>query len=504
MTAWVARPCLKLLEEQPPIDTWFCFTVQEEVGLRGAAAALAYALDPDFALVLEGTTAADLAEVTDGKAVCHVRGGVVLPFMDGATIHDAALFELLRDACAKRGIAWQTKTRVSGGTDAGRTSQKQGRGARLCGRRAGAVYPFAVLCGGGIRLRGGAGRCAGISGRPERGRRMSKVFDLWDTVGGAFGPSGREDAVREAIAAIAGEYIDDITTDALGNLICRKKGAGKKLLFAAHMDSIGAVATYIDEKGFIRFAQVGGLFKGDLINIQVRFAGGTRGVISYEEKTPFKDITLDNLFIDIGAADRADAERQVQIGDFAVFDAPRFEQNGVLCGPYLDNRIGCVTLLLVMERLAQQEIENDLYFAFTAQEEVGLRGAGAAAFAVEPDIAVAVDVTDTGDLPERKTPMAVDMGRGPAVKVMDRSVICTPEVCAALERAAAACGIDVQREILQFGGTDTAALQKTRAGVQAGAVSIPTRYIHSPSEMCAVSDVEAAARLLEKFVLQQK
>lgn len=332
---------------------------------------------------------------------------------------------------------------------------------------------------------------------------MSKVFELWNTVGGAFGPSGREDAVREAIAAIAGEYIDDITTDALGNLICRKKGAGKKLLFAAHMDSIGVVATYIDEKGFIRFSPVGGLFKGDLINIQVRFAGGTRGVISYEEKTPFKDITLDNLFIDIGAADRADAERRVQIGDFAVFDAPRFEQNGVLCGPYLDNRIGCVTLLLAMERLAQQETENDLYFAFTAQEEVGLRGAGAAAFAVEPDIAVAVDVTDTGDLPERKTPMAVDMGRGPAVKVMDRSVICTPEVCAALEQAAAACGIDVQREILQFGGTDTAALQKTRAGVQAGAVSIPTRYIHSPSEMCAVSDVEGAARLLEKFALQK-
>ncbi len=120
---------------------------------------------------------------------------------------------------------------------------------------------------------------------------MSKVFDLWNEVGGAFGPSGREDAVRETIAAIAGEYIDDITTDALGNLICRKKGAGKKLLFAAHMDSIGVVATWIDEQGFIRFSQVGGLFKGDLINIQVRFANGTRGVISYEEKTPFKDIT---------------------------------------------------------------------------------------------------------------------------------------------------------------------------------------------------------------------
>ena len=112
---------------------------------------------------------------------------------------------------------------------------------------------------------------------------MSKVFDLWKEVGGAFGPSGREDAVRETIAGIAGAYIDDITTDALGNLICRKKGSGKKVLFAAHMDSIGVVATYIDENGFIRFSQIGGLYYADLVNITVRFANGTRGVISFEE-----------------------------------------------------------------------------------------------------------------------------------------------------------------------------------------------------------------------------
>ena len=98
----------------------------------------------------------------------------------------------------------------------------------------------------------------------------------------------------------------------------------------------------------------------------------------------------------------------------------------MLCGPYLDNRIGCVTLLMMMEQLSQAETGNDLYFVFTVQEEVGLRGAGAASFAVEPYVAIAVDVTDTGDLPERKSPMAVDMGKGPAIKVMDRSVICTP------------------------------------------------------------------------------
>ena len=303
---------------------------------------------------------------------------------------------------------------------------------------------------------------------------MSKIFDLWNTVAGAFGPSGREDAVRETIAEIAGAYIDDVTTDALGNLICRKKGAknGKKLLFAAHMDSIGVVATYIEDKGFIRFSQIGGLYVGD-------------------------------LFIDIGAKDAEEARKLVQIGDFAVYEAPRFEQNGVLCGPYLDNRIGCVTLLLMMEQLADKEIENDLYFVFTAQEEVGLRGAGAAAFAVEPDAAIAVDVTDTGDLPEMKSAMAVELGKGPAVKVMDRSVICTPAVVDALEQAAKDCGVSAQREILLCGGTDTSALQKARAGVQAGAVSIPTRYIHSPSELCAVSDVEDAAKLLAQYALQK-
>ncbi|MGI6181824.1 MAG: M42 family metallopeptidase [Agathobaculum sp.] len=333
---------------------------------------------------------------------------------------------------------------------------------------------------------------------------MSKVFDLYKQVGGAFGPSGREDDVREMIAALAGDYVDDITTDTLGNLICRRKGPGKKILFASHMDSIGVVATYIDENGFVRFSQVGGLFQGDLINIQVRFANGTRGVISYEEKTPLKELTLDHLFIDIGARDRTDAEKMVRPGDFAVFEAPCFEQNGIICGPYLDNRIGCVTLLLTMEQLAQTEPENDLYFVFTVQEEVGLRGAGTAAFAIEPDIAVAVDVTDTGDLPEQKVKMAVKLGSGPAVKVMDRSVICAPVVREELEKAAEACGISVQREILQFGGTDTAALQRVRSGVLSGAVSIPTRYIHSPSEMCAVRDVEQAAALLKEFAENSK
>lgn len=336
---------------------------------------------------------------------------------------------------------------------------------------------------------------------------MSKVFDLYQTLAGAFGPSGREEAVREAIAGIASDYLDEVTTDALGNLICRKKatrdedaGPGRKILFAAHMDSLGIAVTFIDDKGFLRFAPVGGLFRGDLINIQVRFANGTRGVISYEEKIPFKDLQMSNLFVDIGASSREQAEQMVQVGDFAVYEAPMFEQNGVICGPYLDNRIGCVTLLLTMMGLPDT-VDDELYFVFTAQEEVGLRGAGTAAFAIEPDIAIAVDVTDTGDLPEHKYPMDCYLGKGPAVKVMDHSVLCTPKIRSALEEAGLLAAVPIQREIMQFGGTDTAALQRSRTGVPAGAVSIPTRYIHSPSEMCAVSDVEQAAALLVQAVL---
>lgn len=327
---------------------------------------------------------------------------------------------------------------------------------------------------------------------------MSKVYDYYKKVGSAFGPSGREDEVRETLRTLAESHMDEIVIDALGNLICHKRGNGKKIMVAAHMDSIGIVATFIDENGFIRFSPVGGLFKGDLINIQVRFANGTRGIISYEEKTPFKDLTLADLFLDIGALSKEDAEMRVRVGDFAVFEAPRFEQDDIICGPYLDNRIGCVTSILAMEQL--QPTDNDLYFVFTVQEEVGLRGAGPAAFAIAPDYALAIDVTDTGDMPERKYPMSVKLGEGPAIKVMDSSVLCSPMIQEALAHAAEELAIPVQREILRFGGTDTAALQRSRGGIPSGAISIPTRYIHSPSEMCTVTDVERAAALLVRTI----
>lgn len=327
------------------------------------------------------------------------------------------------------------------------------------------------------------------------------IFKAFQTLSTTFGPSGRESAIIEALTELTADTVHNIGawdhhTDSMNNLIYHRAGSGKKVLLAAHMDSIGIVVTHIDEHGFARFAQVGGLMIGDLIDRRVRFQNGTRGVISFEEKTPYAKLGFDNLFLDIGAANRKQAETCVQVGDFAVFDGEPFQQGDIICGPYLDNRIGCLTLIGVMAELANTDCDLDLYVAFTAQEEVGLRGAQTAAFAIQPDYAIAVDVTDTGDMPERKYPMAVKLGAGPAVKIMDRSVICDNGVKNALYAAAEKCGIPVQREIMEFGGTDTGVIQRTAGGVRAGAVSIPTRYIHSPSEMASLSDIEHAIQLI--------
>ena len=329
------------------------------------------------------------------------------------------------------------------------------------------------------------------------------IFETFRTLSTAFGPSGREHGIAEAITEIIADTVPrigdwDHRTDAMNNLIYHRPGKGKKVLLAAHMDSIGIVVTHIDDNGFARFAQVGALMLGDLIDCRVRFANGTRGVISFEEKTEYKNLGFDNLFLDIGAKDKAQAEASIQVGDFAVFDGEPFAQGDIICGPYLDNRIGCLTLIAAMAQMEQTDC--DLYVAFTAQEEVGLRGAQTAAFAVQPDYAIAVDVTDTGDMPERKYPMAVRLGEGPAVKVMDRSVICDNDVKQALYRAAEQTGIPVQREIMEFGGTDTGVIQRTAGGVKAGAVSIPTRYIHSPNEMASISDIRNAAELIAHAV----
>jgi len=318
-------------------------------------------------------------------------------------------------------------------------------------------------------------------------------MELLKKLTGTFGPSGCEEQITDLIMAETKDFADEIYKDALGNLICRKKGNGKKVMMASHCDEIGIVVTFIDDKGFLRFADVGGLYLRNLLNRRVVFENGVIGTIGTEEDN--QDRKMAKMFIDIGAKNKEEAEKMVSVGDMAVFMGEMICQNGKIVSKALDNRAGCYCLIEAMKKVKS---ENDLYFVFTTQEEVGLRGARTAAFKIEPEYALSVDVTDVGDTP--KCPkMAVSLGDGAAIKVMDYSVITSPQVREKLVEVAENRGIKYQREIMMEGGTDAGVIHFTKGGVKTGGISIPTRYIHSPSEMIDEKDLTACIDLLVGF-----
>ena len=228
-----------------------------------------------------------------------------------------------------------------------------------------------------------------------------------------------------------------------------------------------------------------------------RFKNGVRGVFAPEEKTDFGKLKLDQCFIDIGAESGEEAKKLVQVGDAAVYDRSIRTRGGRVMGPYLDDRIACAVLLCALERIEKPAC--DLYMVFTVQEEVGLRGAKTAAWWAEPDIGIAVDVTDVDDTPGSEKSGTTRLGGGAAIKVMDSSVICHPQVVARLEELAKAEGIPVQRDILRSGGTDAGAIHTTRLGVRTGGISIPCRYIHTPAETADLQDAKACVLLAAAF-----
>ena len=309
-----------------------------------------------------------------------------------------------------------------------------------------------------------------------------------------FGPSGREDEIREIIKGYVKDYADEISEDVMGNLIVRKRGTGKKIMLAAHLDEIGVVITFIDDNGFLRFSSVGGLNSKELLYSKVKFKNGVIGTIGTEKDN--KDKLIPKMYIDIGAKDKKEEEKLVSIGDMATFLGEFYQREDVIISKALDNRAGCYVLI---ETLKSAQSENDLYFVFTSQEEVGLRGAKTSAYSIDPDLALAVDVTDTGDTPNCEE-MAVKLGGGAAVKVMDRSVLCDRNVRINLIESAKRAGVSYQLEVMTDGGTDAGAISGTKAGVKTGGLSIPTRYIHSPSEMVSKKDMEGAVKILLEFI----
>lgn len=306
-------------------------------------------------------------------------------------------------------------------------------------------------------------------------------------------PSGNEDEMRDFIKQYARGKCSQVHIDALGNITLVKKGLGKKkIMLASHMDEIGVIVKFIDDKGFIRFEAVGGLYTKELVHRRVRFLNGVYGVIGSEEEAFDEKPKINKLFIDIGVSSKEEAEQKVQIGDMAVFCGDMIINGNKVISKALDNRAGCYILLKVLDKV---NTDNDVYFSFTVQEEVGLRGAGPAAYAIDPDYAIAVDVTDTGDTPSAPV-MAVESGKGAAIKIMDHSVLCDSFLRGFMMNCAKKHGIAYQAEIMKDGGTDAGKIHLTRNGVRTGGVSVPVRYIHSPSEQADINDINACIELL--------
>lgn len=312
-----------------------------------------------------------------------------------------------------------------------------------------------------------------------------------------FGPSGYEDEVRQIIHKEVKPFADEIRVDALGNLIVHKspKRASKdtrRIMVAAHMDEIGMIVSYVDKNGFVHFSPLGAIIREYLPGGRIRFMNGIQGVIGFDGFESGKGLpALDKTYIDVGATSREDCP--VKIGDVATFERPFTEFGDRLIAKSMGNRVG---VLIAMETLRLlKPTPHELYFVFTTQNKVGIRGAATSAYEVDPDVGIALGIASAGDTPGSYQ-KGVALGDGPCIMIQEAGMIADPRLVRWMVKAAEKNKIPYQREVLLTGRTDARAIQMTRAGVPSGAISVPVRYMHSPSEMVDYSDVQNAVKLL--------
>jgi endoglucanase len=343
---------------------------------------------------------------------------------------------------------------------------------------------------------------------------MVVLRDLLEKLSNEFGPAGCEKAVRHLIRTEIQPLVDHLEVDSLGNLIAFKAGTGpeprRKIMLAAHMDEVGFMITAIGKGGTLRFRAVGGLDARLLLAKRV-VVGDERvpGVIGapvphlQSESQARRVPDIDDLAIDIGTGAGATEDRsaggKVKVGDYGVF-ATRFTVLSddpawpAVRGKAFDDRAGCAALI----GLLAEPHPVDLYAVFTVQEEVGLRGARVAAHRLGPDAAIALEGTICDDLPrppdEDSTPVT-RLGEGPAITLMDRSLVAHPGMLRLLQEAAAAEAIPVQYKAPGFGGTDSGAIHLARAGVPSITVAVPCRYIHGPAAILNLNDLAAVVKL---------
>ena len=316
-----------------------------------------------------------------------------------------------------------------------------------------------------------------------------------------YGPSGRETEVADLIEKLLKGKVDSFHRDALGNLICEKKGTdkkGKRIMFSAHMDQIGMVVTHIEKEGYLRISSVGGLSVSNLRMRRVKFHNGVQGVMVEQPLKPGETSSLRTCYIDIGAKTAAEAEKLVQVGDMAVFAEPGFDMGEYrLASPAMDDRSACALLVSLMQDLPA--CADTVIAVFSTQEEVGYRGSTTAAYSVAPDEGIALDVTLCGDQPEDRK-LAIDLGEGPAIKIMDARSISNPALVDRLFAAAKRAKVTCQREVLPYGGTDAAAMQLSRGGTPVCTLSIPCRNVHSACEIVDLRDIEGAKKVLLAYL----
>ena len=335
-----------------------------------------------------------------------------------------------------------------------------------------------------------------------------KLVEILEKLSNANGVTGREDQVRDLMKKYLKPSVDEVREDKLGNLIVFKKGkkGAPTVMLAAHMDEVGLMIKNIKKKGFLQFTKIGGIDDRVLLAQTVIVhtdKGPLTGVIGSKPVHIQKDeerkkvIDADRLFIDIGAKGKQEAENMgVQVGDVVSFDT-KFAQlnNNVVLGKAFDDRVGCVIMVETMRRL--QNVDCNVYAVGTIQEEVGLRGATIAAFQIEPDLGIALDVSVAGDMPgvgEGEAP--AKMGEGPVLTVADAGLIAHPKVLRLLIDSAKQNKIAYQLETGIRGATDAARIALSREGVPSGVVSVPARYIHSPAGTVNLDDVEKAVELV--------
>lgn len=319
------------------------------------------------------------------------------------------------------------------------------------------------------------------------------------------GISGAEESVREWIQKEITPFADTITVTPLGNIIAFKKGkkpANTQLMLVAHMDEVGMTVTHITEDGFLRFSTVGRIDRRVLCGKPVTVGNGINGVIGakpvhlMDSEEREKSVPVSDLYIDIGAKDKADAERSVSLGDPVCFFSVYDDTHGTVKARAIDDRAGCAILI----DLLKSDLEYDMTFVFSVQEEIGLRGARTAAYAVDPQAAIVVETTTAADISGvEKDRQVCRVGAGPVVSFMDRSTIYDREYYRMAFAIAEEKGIPCQTKHAIAGGNDAGAVHVSRGGVRTIAVSLACRYLHSAVGLIAQKDFHAAEELVKEL-----